>query len=79
MYNFDLTGLEQNKWNDLVFEWNLASDNQNCFVRDNQGNEIATLPLNFVTINGISYVHLISTASEEDTKGFLVERVESKP
>ena len=79
MYSFDLTGLEQNKWNDLVFEWDIASDNQNCCVKDNQGNEIATLPLNFVTINGISYVHFISTASEEDTKGFLVERVESKP
>ncbi len=77
MYNFDLTRLEQNRWNDLIFEWDLASDNKACSVKDNKGNEIATLPLNFNTVNGISYVHFISTADEEDTKGFLIERVES--
>ncbi|NLD21582.1 MAG: exo-alpha-sialidase, partial [Bacteroidales bacterium] len=78
MYNFDLTGLKQNKWNDLVFEWDFTSDNnQSCSVKDNEGNEIATLPLNFSTVNGISYVHFISTAEKEDTKGFLIERVES--
>ena len=78
MYNFDLSGLEQNRWNDLVFEWDLASDTQTCSVKDEKGNEIASLPLNFDTVNGINYVHFISTADEEDTKGFLVERVESK-
>jgi hypothetical protein len=61
----------------LIFEWDLASDNKACSVKDNKGNEIATLPLNFNTVNGISYVHFISTADEEDTKGFLIERVES--
>ena len=48
-------------------------------MKDKQGNKIATLPLNFDTVNGINYVHFISTADEEDTKGFLVERVESNP
>jgi hypothetical protein len=47
-------------------------------VKDSEGNEIATLPLNFNTINGINYVHFISTANQEDTKGFLIDRVESK-
>ena len=79
MYNFDLSGLKQNRWNDLVFEWNLTGENKNCSVKDKQGNEIAALPLNFDTVNGINYVHFISTADEEDTKGFLVERVESNP
>ena len=79
MYNFDLSGLKQNRWNDLVFEWNLTGENKNCSVKDKQGNKIATLPLNFDTVNGINYVHFISTADEEDTKGFLVERVESNP
>ena len=78
MYNFNLAELEQNRWNRLLFEWDLASDNQSCTVKDNKGNKIATLPLNFDAQNGISYVHFISTADEEDTKGFLVERVESK-
>lgn len=79
MYNYDLKGLEQNKWNSLIFEWDLASDNQSCSVKDREDNEIATLPINFNTINGINYVHFISTAEQEDAKGFLIERVESKP
>ena len=79
MYNLDLSGLEQNRWNDLVLEWDLMNDdNQICTVKDNEGNDIATLPLNFNTVNGISYVHFISTAEKEDTKGFLIERVEAK-
>ena len=79
MYNYELKGLEPNKWNSLIFEWDLASDNQSCSVKDSEDNEIATLPINFNTINGINYVHFISTAEQEDAKGFLIERVEIKP
>ena len=79
MYNFDLTGLEQNRWNDLVFEWDLASDTQTCSVKDEKGKEIAALSLNFDTVNSISYAHFISTADKEDRVGFLIKEVASKP
>lgn len=79
MYNYELTGLEENKWHTLVFDWDLSADNNTCSVMDEGGNEIATLPLNHENINGINYVHFISTAMQEDTKGFLIEKVESKP
>ena len=79
MYNYELTDLSENKWHTLVFDWDLSAKDNTCSVKDENGNEIAQLPLNFDTINGINYVHFISTAQEEDTKGFLIERVESKP
>lgn len=79
MYNYQLSGLEENKWHTLVFGWDLSADKNTCSVMDEGGNEVATLPLNFDTINGINYVHFISTAMQEDTKGFLIEKVESKP
>lgn len=80
MCNFDLTGLEQNRWNDdLVFEWDLASDIQTCSVKDEKGKEIAPLPLNFDTVNGFSYAHFISTADKEDRERFLIKEVASKP
>lgn len=78
MYNFELSGLKENKWHTLVFDWDITRENKNCSVMDEGGKEIATLPLNFTTVNGINYVHFISTAEQEDTKGFLIEKVESK-
>lgn len=79
MYNFELTGLQTNKWHKLLFKWDLTSNSKSCSVMDEKGNKIATLPLSQETINGISYVHFISTAKQKDTKGFLIEKVESKP
>lgn len=79
MYNFDLATLENDKWHTLFFEYDLSSSDKNCRVTDEKGNEITTLPLNFATINGISYVHFISTANQEDTLGFLIKKVKSNP
>jgi hypothetical protein len=35
----------------------------------------ASLPLNRTTVDGISYLHLMSTAETEDKAGFLIESV----
>ena len=78
MYNLELEGFEKNKWHNLVFEWDLTSNNKSCSVMDEEGRQISTLPLNEESLNGISYVHFISTAKEEDTEGFLVGGVESR-
>ena len=71
--------LENNKWHKLLFEWDLTSENKSCRVFDDEGNEIGNLPLNGESVNGLSYVHFISTANEMDEKGFLIKKVESKP
>ena len=78
MYNFDLSSLQRDKWHTLHFEWDIASTSKNCSVMDENGNEIATLPLNRESVNGLSYVHFISTAEQEDLEGFLIKGVESK-
>ena len=79
MYSLELERLENNKWHKLLFEWDLTSENKNCRVLDDEGNEIGNLPLNGESVNGLSYVHFISTANEMDEKGFLIKKVESKP
>ncbi len=79
MYNYELLGLQKNKWHTLLFDWDLTSKSKNCSVMDEKGNEIITLPLNQENLNGISYVHFISTAKQEDVKGFLIEKVKSRP
>lgn len=78
MYNYELQGLEKNKWHKLHFEWNLTGEDKTCRVLDGKGNEIGILPLNQESLNGLSYVHFISTAKERDEKGFLIKKVESK-
>ena len=78
MYNFDLSSLQRDKWHTLHFEWDIESTNKNCSVMDENGNEIATLPLNRESVNGLSYVHFISIAEQEDLEGFLIKGVESK-
>lgn len=79
IYSLELEGLEKNKWHTLLFEWDLTGQNKSCRVLDEEGNEINTLPLNQESVNGLSYVHFISTANEMDEKGFLIKSVESKP
>ncbi len=78
MYNFELSGLQENQWQTLLFDWDLTTKNKGCRVIDEKGNEIITLPLNQKNIHGISYVHFISTAKQEDVKGFLIEKVKSE-
>lgn len=78
MYNFELQSLEKNKWHKLIFEWNLTGENKSCSVLDEKGNVIVILPLNQESINGLSYVHFISTAKERDEKGLLIKSVKSR-
>lgn len=77
MYNFELSGLQKSKWHTLLFDWDLTDKSTDCRVMDEKGNEIITLQLNQKNLNGISYVHFISTAKQEDVKGFLIGKVKS--
>lgn len=77
MYNFEMEGLQKNQWHTLFFDYDLTVGNKNCIVTDENGNEIIILPLNRESIHGLSYVHFISTAQQEDEKGFLVGQVKS--
>ena len=77
MYNFELSSLEINRWYDLRFEWELNDDNNSCKVMDAEGIVLDTLQLNKACMNGISYVHFISTAHQEDDKGFLIGPVKA--
>ncbi|WP_051254030.1 sialidase family protein [Arenibacter latericius] len=79
MYNYPLDGLQENKWHILYFKYDLGNENKNCVVTDENGKEIASLPLNRESIHGLSYVHFISTAKQEDKQGFLVGPVRSGP
>ncbi|GGW24778.1 sialidase family protein [Arenibacter certesii] len=79
MYNFAIKELQPNQWQTLVFNYDLSGKNKNCIVTDEAGNEIATLFLNRESIHGLSYVHFISTARQEDKQGFYVGYVRSGP
>ena len=78
MYNFEVSRLQKNQWHTLFFDWDLTGKSTFCRVSDGHGNELAALPLNNETINGLSYVHFISTAQKKDVKGFLIGKVKSK-
>lgn len=70
---------QEDTWYTLRFEWDglsdLESDSCRLFVND-LGPPIQ-VSLNKTSINGISYVHFISSASGEDESGVLVEYVEA--
>ncbi|MDN5200636.1 sialidase family protein [Fulvivirgaceae bacterium BMA10] len=77
--NTDLALWNQKDWNELKFKWsNTQETNGKCqvFLNDTLINE--NLPINFTSMNGISYVHLISTSQEEDPAGILIESVYAK-
>ena len=78
MYNFEVTSLQKNKWHQLFFDWDFTNKNTLCRVTDGNGKDLATLALNRESIDGLSYVHFISTAEQEDVKGFLIGKVKSK-
>jgi hypothetical protein len=78
MYNFELEGLQVNRWHKLRFEWDLTKDKNNCMVTDENRNIIHKLPLIQESMNGISYVHFISVADREDEKGFMIGSLNSE-
>lgn len=64
------------RWHEAVFEWNIESESGpgHCTVRID-GAVHAELPLLRKSVNGISYLHLISIAQKQDESGVLVESV----
>ncbi|MFC2111716.1 sialidase family protein [Bacteroidota bacterium] len=72
--------LEPDAWHTLRFEWNGLGDtgSDQCELYINEATEPFQILLNRKSINGISYVHYISTATKEDPYGILVESVDAK-
>ncbi len=62
--------LETDRWYDVRIDWNLSHSDAKLFV-DNQ--LVDNLPLLNVTLNGLSYVRLRSSATSIDATGFLVD------
>jgi len=65
--------LEPGKWHNLTLKWNLASRECRLLV---DGANRGVLPVKNETLNGISYVRFRSSATQLDTAGFLLDRVE---
>ena len=84
MYRLDITStnglmLAPDTWYDFTFTWDLTEHSKGpCRLSINGVEQSIDLPLNWATENGISYVHFISTASSNDDKGLLIERVAAK-
>jgi len=70
---------EEDTWYTLRFEWKglRDPDSDKCRLYVNNSDQPVLLPLNRESMNGISYVHFISSAEAEDSHGLLVESVEA--
>lgn len=66
------TKLTPGEWADIRFDWDLTDGF--CELSVN-GTSAGKLPLQHQTLNGLSYIRLRSVATERDTAGFLVGRV----
>ena len=81
MFSVEATGklLSPNAWHDVRFDWNGLSrkDEDTCalFIDD-----VPQAPLRLLraSVNGISYVHFISTAKAEDAGGLLLESAHAR-
>ena len=68
--------LEVGRWHELRFEWNdLQSGACRLYI---DGVQRKLLVLHRPSVNGISYVHFQSVATETDNAGFLVESVQAE-
>ncbi len=75
----DKIGLEEDSWHTLRFQWDGLSDSDldGCKLYVDDQPEPMLIPLNRESIHGISYVHFISTAQEEDLQGLMIEYTEA--
>lgn len=64
-------------WHELRLEWKGVEDAStgHCEVLLDGKDTGVSLPLNRQSVNGINYVHFLSTANNEDDAGFLIESV----
>lgn len=69
--------LTPGKWQDLRFEWKDVDKpaTGRCEVLLDGNHTGVAIPLNRQSINGINYVHFMSTANSEDDAGFLIGSV----
>lgn len=83
MYNlkFDGNGKVENKdlipsgkWVDLTFEWDDLKTGSCRLIIDGKPSYF-NIPINFTSLNGISYVHFQSVTDKEDKEGYLIESV----
>ncbi len=72
--------LEEEVWHTLRFEWDGLDypGTDHCRLFLNQETQAILIPLERESIHGISYVHFISTAQEEDLQGLMIESVNVK-
>ena len=65
------------RWHELRFEWNGLADpvRDYCRLLVDGVPQAERIALKRPSVNGINYVQLISTATREDTIGFVVESV----
>ncbi|MBI9019206.1 MAG: exo-alpha-sialidase [Phycisphaerae bacterium] len=72
------TQLEPNKWYELKFKFeNINNADGKCRLFINGTEQAKALPLNRPSINGISYVHFLSTAEMTDNSGMLIDYVKA--
>jgi hypothetical protein len=65
--------LKPGEWSDIRFDWDLGAGTCRVTVDDTTA---CQLPILNPTLNGLSYLRLRSAATEKDTYGFLVEKVD---
>ncbi len=89
MFNLEFSGdgmidsnvqLQPGKWYTISFTWDrlIFSQFDTCRVTIQPGNQQFSIPLKRQSLNGISYVHFVSTANTPDANGFLIEQVRAK-
>ncbi len=69
---FGHLALTPDRWHELTLQWDLSAQRCALFL---DGRPAGERPLAHETLNGISYVRLLSTARELDPAGFMVGRV----
>lgn len=75
MVTFDMGTLKRDQWTPLRFEWNLEGDAGSCVVMNENGEVVTQIPFNHPSVNGISYVHFITSAQNPDESGFYIRWV----
>ncbi len=86
MYSFKFDGdgkvgnesvFQPEKWVELTFKWNNLQTGPCKLIIDGTPYPL-NIPINFTSLNGISYVHFQSVADKEDKEGYLIESVKAE-
>lgn len=81
MFNMEFTNkyLNKDRWHNVKFKWDKTDDLKtgNCSVFVDDVKLDTELPLNFRSINGISYVHIILNSEDVQNEGILIESIKA--